>query len=241
MKHSIFAIFVFLLSGCQLLIPDPPPPETPILMPNDYAWDELDIAKDYTYIQTPRIDCGQMMSAVSSTGRCVPVKRPYGSVITCPLEPPASMLEIGCLDHDDVPDILIQLKFENSAESVDFSSLGSCLLVGEGPAADEPPRFKTDIGYKACLFETLTPPGQLVSSTKQQRPGGFYLDLSQNPKSVDDLKHQASSLVFDGPFTLVLDTTFLDNATRSEAFNHVNRIFDFYRSFAKPEPPESTE
>lgn len=224
--------------GCQLLFPEAPPLEDPILMPDDYAWDELDIAREYTYINVPRIDCNTMQSAISSTGRCLPEKRPYGNVIVCPLTKPAKSLEIGCLDHDQVPDLMVRMVFDNSESELDFSQLGSCTMVAAGPVDNQKMRYRTDIGYKACLFEKTVPPGQLAGSTGSERPVGVYLDLSENPKSMTELNQQAETLKFDAPVTLILDTRFLDENTRTEAFDHIDMIFDLYRKFAPPKPEQ---
>ena len=217
--------------GCQLLIPDAPPLENSILMPDDYAWDELDIAKEYAYIGVTRVDCGSMMSAINSTGHCLPEKRPYGSVMVCPLNKPALSLEIGCLDHDQVPDLMVRLVFEKSASAIDFSELGPCTMVSAGPAVDQKARYRTDIGYKACLFEKTIPPGQFAGSKGSERPVGVYLDFSENTESMDELTQKAKDLKFDAPVTLILDTRFLDENTRTEAFNHVHQIFDMYRRY----------
>ena len=224
--------------GCQLLFPEAPPLEDPILRPDDYAWDELDIAREYTYIHVPRIDCNSMQSAIDSTGRCLPEKRPYGSVIVCPLATPAKSLEIGCLDNEQVPDVMVRMVFEETASGIDFSELGPCTMVSAGPAGDQKMRYRTDIGYKACLFEKTTPPGQLAGAAGSERPVGIYLDFSNNPKSMSELNLQAQTLKFDAPVTLILDTRFLDENTRTAAFDHIHRIFDLYRKFPPSTPQQ---
>ena len=152
-------------------------------------------------------------------------------MIECPLQYPASSLEFGCIEHDDVPDLMVRMTFDIKAGTMDFSSFGRCTIVGEGPAAGQPPRFKTDSGYKVCLFDQTAPPGQLTDSGKSQRPGAFYLDLSDNAAPLDELTKQSQFTMFNPPVTLVLDTRFLATADREKAFNQVTQIFDYYRKF----------
>jgi len=228
-------MLVLACTGCHQLIPEAPPPESPVLMPDDFAWDELDLAQTYTYIHNTKVDCGYMQNAIASTGRCVPQKKPYGSVIVCPLAKPASSLEIGCLENEHTPDLMVRMSFEYASSDIDFSSFGPCHMVADGPANNQDKRYKTDPGYKACLFEQTTPPGQLSAPKGSERPVGIYLDLSDHPLSAEELSQNAASLRFSVPVTLVLDTRFLDENMRQEAFQHITDIFNYYRAFKKPE------
>ena len=219
----------WLVAGCQLLVPEDPPLEIPYMTADDFAWDELDIAQEYTYIGVPRVDCGYMQTALSETGRCTNGTRPYGAVIECHLESPASILEVGCLSHDDSPDLMVRLNFESNAGDQDLSSLGKCTVVGEGPAAGEPARYVTDTGYKACLIEDAEFGGILVGTGKFQRPGGLFIDLSHTPQTLQELRSQTENMTFDARAEIVLDTRLMEESKRAEYFGAAGRIFDFYR------------
>ena len=215
-------------TGCQLLTPPDPPYEDPILRPDAFAWDEFDIAQEYEYIDVPRIDCGKVESILSGSGRCVPKHHVIGKLYECPLEKPAEKLLFACLNDENLPSVYVRFEFTSDAENVDFSkTLGECRISGGGPAAGEPARYPTDIGYKACLFTSLTTPGQILKIANTEVPAGVFVDLTDNPAPLAMLEN---SQVFRAPLALVMDARYLDNDAKTQAFKDLKVIFSAYRA-----------
>ena len=220
-----------LCAGCQLLTPPDPPLEDPILRPDAYAWLEFDITQEYEYIDVPRIDCGKVESLLSGSGRCVPVHKSFGKIYECPLEAPASKFYFACFSDEELPAVYARFEFAADVDSVDFTEhLGNCQVVGAGPAAGQPPRYPTDIGFKACLFTNFATPGKLIDIVNTQIPAGVFIDLSDNPESVDELNEQVSAHVFNAPLALVMDARLLSADERIQAFKDLTLFFQPYRS-----------
>ncbi len=220
-----------LVSGCHLLTPPDPPLEDPVLRPDGFAWDEFDIAQAYTYIDVPRIDCSQVESLLSGSGKCVPIRQAIGKLYECPLEAPATTLWFGCFSDEELPAVYVRFNFEPDAKNIDFSpQLGTCQVTGAGPAAGQSPRYPTDIGFKACLFTAQTTPGKVVSLANTQIPTGMFVDLTDNPESLETLMAQAAANKLNAPLALVLDARYLDHDGRIQAFKDLEIIFGVYRA-----------
>ena len=224
-----FLISALLLTGCMLLTPEDPPQEPTELKPDDFAWDEIDIAQDYEYIDVTRIDCGTLRSKLTGSGKCLSVKLPFAtSAIRCPLSFPAESLTFACIDQDQVPALYVSFAFSKNAHNIDLSELMPCAPASDGPAAQKPPRFPTDPGYHVCLLQNATP-GELVQAPDALRPAGTYIDLSNTACTDADIQHLLNNHILSGPFDIVMDTRFLDEQARTKAFKDLPALFRFYR------------
>ncbi|MBQ9816294.1 MAG: hypothetical protein IJM59_02340 [Proteobacteria bacterium] len=225
-------IFPILLAAnaCNLLTPEDPPLEPKILNQTDFAWDELDIAVKYEFIQVPRIDCPKIQSELTGSGKCLPKTIPIGSGIECPLEYPAKSLFFSCISGEDAPIVFARLEWSDNAKNIDFSHpFGPCRFAQAGPLAGEPPRYTTDPGYKVCLFEKTPTPGSLRGQEGSERPAGMFIDLSQNTLSMEELNKYITLQFIDAPAAFVMDSRFLNEEERIQALKDVLTIFSFYR------------
>lgn len=144
------------LQGCFLLTPEDPPLEVKTLYPNDFAWDELDLAMNPDYYPDTPVDCASIQSILTATGRCLPKALPMGAAIECPLAYPAEKLLYACLTsgEEKVPAIYLRFRWNNTAKDIRLSEkFGTCTMAQAGPLAGEKMRYPTDPGYKVCLFE----------------------------------------------------------------------------------------
>lgn len=239
MRLTLFirmVLFAMILtqSACDLIIPPDPPLEPKALKPNDYAWDQLELTQTYDYIDVARVDCSKMLSVLTGSGKCLPVKLSVGSAIECPLTYPGKKMEMACLsDQNTVPAIYVRFEWDASVANLDLKqSFGACKFVSAGPAAGESPRYQTDTGFKACLFDEKAPYSVLHGDVVSARPSGLYLDISENPSSLAQLESQVSSVRFSAPAILTLDARFLNEKERIQALKDTNMIFSFYRGFA---------
>lgn len=219
-----------LTTGCMLLTPEDPPHEPTELKPDDFAWDDIDIARDYTFIDVARIDCGSVRSELTGSGKCLPVKLPFAtSAIQCPLSYPADTLTFACIDKGDVPAVYVRFSFSKSAKNIDLTDFMPCEVVADGPLAGKAPRYPTDPGYHACLCQNTGTPGELLGEDSALRPAGTFIDLSQSPRTDQELQNLQKNHLLDGPFDLVMDSRFLDDQARNMAFKNLPALFGFYR------------
>ncbi|MBR4985775.1 MAG: hypothetical protein IKY83_08545 [Proteobacteria bacterium] len=233
MKTLLFGSLIssLLLTGCMLLTPEDPPHEPKDLKPDDFAWDEIDIARDYKFIDVTRIDCGSVRSNLSGSGKCLPVKLPFAtSALQCPLSYPAETLTFACIDKGDIPAVYVRFSFAETAKNIDLTALMPCEIVSDGPAAHKPPRFPTDPGYHACLCQNTGTPGALINAPDTLRPAGIYIDLTAAERSEQSLHNLQQNHLLDGPFDIVLDARFLDEDARTQAFKNLPELFSFYRN-----------
>ncbi len=225
----MFAGLACAFSGCYLLTPEDPPLEVKELYPDDFAWDYMDIAREYEFIGVPRIDCPMLESYLKKTGHCEPEKLPFTTVVACPLFFPAEKLEFACIPGENIPAVYARLIW-NDKVHVDFNSgLGACRMVGAGPANGEPERYPTDPGFKACLFESAIAPGQLLGLTDQERPAGLFFDLSRNTQTIEELAKSTALLTVDAPVSLVLDTRLFPEEEREKGLDELVNFFKVYR------------
>lgn len=222
------------LSACNIIVPPDPPPEPKELHPDDFAWPQLDITQQYEFTNVPRIDCPKIESVLKASGKCNPVKLSFGSATECLLSFPAQKLQLACLtDQSSIPAVYLRMEFDESAKDIEFyPGLGACQLAGMGPAIGQTPRYATDLGFKACLFQSKTAYSKLYGTANDQRPVGLYLDLSSHPKTIDQLTSNVTTGRFDAPVSLMMDARFLDDKDRIQALKDIDLIFSFYRSFA---------
>ena len=232
---------VLLCSGCYLLTPEDPPREVRELYPEDFAWDYIDIAREYEFIGVPRIDCILLESYLKKTGHCEPKKLPFAPVLECPLVFPAKTLEFACIPGIETPAVYARLTWDDSVHVDAWSSLGKCRMAGAGPANDEPERYPTDVGFKACLFEDAKTPGQLLGIEGAQRPAGLLLDLSQNPKPLEELDKMTRLMTVDAPVSLVLDTQLFPEDQRAPALDTLIGFFKVYRKMPVINTMKATE
>lgn len=229
---------LLILPACDIIVPPDPPLESQDVSPDDFAWVQLDITQKYEYIDVARIDCPKIATALASFGKCLPVMLPIGPATECPMAYPAKKLQLACLtDQTDTPAVYARLELDSKAMNLDFqTTFGPCEFIGLGPAAGQTSRYATDTGFKACLFKQKAPYSGLYGDS-DARPMGLYLDVSDNPKSPEQLKQSAQNAQFDAPAALMMDARFLNKKDRIQALNDLNLIFSFYRSFApKAEP-----
>lgn len=227
-------MFGIAMAGCNLIVPPDPPPEPRQMGPDHFAWQDLEITRDYDFIGVERIDCPKLTSTLTGYGLCIPVHLPMGAAVECPLAYPGKSLQFACLPtSDDIPAVYARLKFDDSAKNLEFSpKLGKCTVVGAGPAIQSSPRYPTDPGHKACLFQTTAPYSILRAEDHGARPSGLYLDLTQNDLELDLLKKRATVVIFDAPAALVLDARLLSREDRKNALKDVFLLFDDYRARA---------
>lgn len=232
--HAFHALCgLALLASCDIIVPPDPPLESPIVFPDDFVWKQLKINREYEFIGVERIDCPKILSTLTGYGKCVPSKLPIANAVSCTLAYPASLLQIACIDIDDTPAIYAKIHWDKHAETIDFSRpFGPCTIVADGPAAHKKPRFDTDEGYKACLFQTFAPYSSLIGSKHDQRPMGLYVDLSHTTDKTYDDGMIADPPILHSPDALVLDARLLTRDERKLAFHDIFALFDFYASFA---------
>lgn len=219
------------VASCDLVVPPDPPLPTPDIQPDDFVWGDLEVNREYHFIDVARIDCSLVVSTLTAHGKCVPVKIPMGSALSCPLAHPGSTMYVSCLPADDVPAVYAKIAWANDVGELDFSkAFGSCRYEMAGPAAGYAPRYDTDEGYKVCLFADIAPYSRLLGQENALRPGGLYVDFSHSPFVPDEKTTECSYPVFSNPDALVLDARLLDLEERKAALNDLFKLFEFYSS-----------
>ena len=245
----IYICAAFVLVGCHLLTPGDPELDPPELIPEEVAWDKLDIARVMDFTQIPRIDCPIIKSALTGSGKCLPHKMTIGVGIRCPLVPPASELVFACLTPKDepkgVPAVYFRMTWDRFAKDVAFDRyLGPCHVESAG-LTPETARYDTDTGYRVCIFDETTflrmpdvrqapeTAREFVSAVRPDpvfdRPMGLYLDMRDQAYADDVLSFMAQSRIFDGPLSIVLDSRFLTEDERKQALENVLVLFAMYR------------
>ena len=74
-------MFGIAMAGCNLIVPPDPPPEPRQMGPDHFAWQALEITRDYDFIGVERIDCPKLTSTLTGYGLCIPVHLPMGAAV----------------------------------------------------------------------------------------------------------------------------------------------------------------
>ena len=107
--RSVFSRLAFALcalahiASCDIVVPPDPPLPARDVATDDFVWGEIEIHREYEFIDVARVDCSLVLSTLTGHGICAPAKHPIGDVVSCPLAPPGANMIVSCLSADDVP------------------------------------------------------------------------------------------------------------------------------------------